>query len=424
MIRPRDISVVGLGYVGLPLAIALARHHRVVGFDTDRTRIEDLRAGHDRTNEVSGDHLNESTLRLTDEPMDMSGGSVFIITVPTPVDAANQPDLSAVRKACEIVGSRISTGAIVVLESTVWPGVTEEICGPALERISGLACGQDFFLGYSPERMNPGDRAHTVDKIIKVVAGQTSDITATLAELYGSVTECGVFVAKDIRTAEAAKVIENAQRDINIAFVNEVAMVNQKLGLSTRDVLEAAATKWNFHEFTPGLVGGHCIGVDPYYLAHRAQELGHYSEVILAGRRINDGMGRFVASQIADSLGGQIGDTVLVLGLAFKENVPDLRNNQVVNIVGTLSKRGYLVAVHDPLADPAEAKQLYGIDLLESLAGASGYAAVIGAVAHDLYRGFCADDLAGFLNSDGLVADVTGIWHEVDLPAGLRRWEL
>ena len=417
-------AVVGLGYVGLPLAVALARHHEVVGFDSDASRIGELAASRDRTGEVAQEDLATSTLTLSTDPSALRGAGTFIITVPTPVDETNRPDLSAVRAACRTIGEQISPGAVVVLESTVWPGVTEDICGPEIEAASGLACGTDFHLGYSPERINPGDRIHTLDRIVKVVAGQTPEITARLAEIYGSVTTGGVFVAKSIKAAEAAKVIENAQRDINIAFVNEVAMIAHKLDIATRDILEAAATKWNFLSFEPGLVGGHCIGVDPYYLAHRAQELGHEPEVILSGRRINDAMGGFVAHQVADRLDETDGARVLVLGLTFKENVPDLRNSQTIDIVEALAARGCRVEVHDPLADLVEAKRHYGIDLLSDLKGAGQYAALIAAVAHDAYRGLSGADIEALLMPNGLVADLRGLWRAIDMPAGIRRWDL
>jgi UDP-N-acetyl-D-glucosamine/UDP-N-acetyl-D-galactosamine dehydrogenase len=418
------IAVVGLGYVGLPLAVALARHHRVAGFDSDASRIEELAASRDRTGEVAQEDLAESTLTYSADPSALSGAGIFIITVPTPVDDTKRPDLSAVRTACRTIGEQIAPGAIVVLESTVWPGVTEEICGPEIEAASGLTCGTDFHLGYSPERINPGDRVHTVEKIVKVVSGQTPEVTARLAEIYGSITAGGVFIAKSIKAAEAAKVIENAQRDINIAFVNEVAMIAHKLDIATRDILEAASTKWNFLDFEPGLVGGHCIGVDPYYLAHRAQELGHEPEVILSGRRINDAMGSFVADQVADRLDEPGGARVLVLGLTFKENVPDLRNSRTVDIVETLTARGCRVEVHDPLADPTEAARQYGIELLHDLKDAGPYAALIGAVAHDAYRELTDADIGALLMPDGLVADLRGLWRGVDFPAGIRRWEL
>ena len=415
------ISVVGLGYVGLPLAVALARRHRVVGYDRDPVRVKELRDNVDRTGEIDAETLHESALMLVDEATEMAGSDLFIVTVPTPVDADSQPDLGFVRDASKIVGRCLRAGAVVVFESTVYPGVTEEICGPILESVSGLTCGQDFFLGYSPERINPGDREHAIDKIVKVVAGQTPEVAQALARLYGDITKAGVFVARDIKTAEAAKVIENAQRDINIAFINEVTRIFHKFDISSHDVLEAAATKWNFLNFRPGLVGGHCIGIDPFYLAWRAKQVGYEPEIILAGRRINDSMGEFVAGEIARRLKG---DRVLVLGLTFKENVPDLRNSGVVDVVASLRRRGANVTVHDPRADQAEAAALYGEALIGNLRTACGFDGIVGAVAHQDYRGFASETFAALGAADALVADVRAMWRDVRLPEGMRRWEL
>lgn len=413
------IAVVGLGYVGLPLCVALARKFEVVGFDIDEPRVAEISAGRDRTNEIDHTVLSGSGATFSAEEASLDGADVFIVTVPTPVDAANQPDLRAVEAASHTVGRHIAKGATVVYESTVYPGVTEEICGPILEAESGLICGTDFFLGYSPERINPGDREHTVDRITKVIAGQTPAVTETLAEIYGAVTTGGVFRARDIRTAEAAKVIENAQRDINIAFVNEITTIFHKMDLSVHDVLDAARTKWNFLDFRPGLVGGHCIGVDPYYLAAKAIALGHEPHVILAGRSTNDGMGAFIADSVAAGLGSSA--RILVMGLTFKENVPDLRNTRVVDIVTRLGELGHAVTVHDPIADPAEAKQFYGIDLAPTLAGP--FDATIGAVAHDGYVGLSDDELAALVVEGGILADIKGIWRDREI-AGVRRWQL
>ncbi len=422
------IGLVGLGYVGLPLALALSRHYPVTGFDVGESRVSELKAGHDRTGEITDFGAPAGSLRFVDDPAAIAGSNVFIIAVPTPVDADNRPDLSALVSACRTVGKVLERDAVVVFESTVYPGVTEDICGPELERVSGLACGSDFYLGYSPERINPGDREHTIDRITKVVAGQTPEVAALLAGLYGAVTSGGTFVAKDIKTAEAAKVIENAQRDINIAFVNEVTQIFGRLGISMLDVLDAASTKWNFLPFAPGLVGGHCIGVDPFYLAHCAQEAGHHPEIILAGRRINDGMGGYVAASIAETLTGdgapEGSARVLVLGLTFKENVPDLRNSKVVDVIEHLKGRGHAVHVHDPLAPAEEARQLYGIDLCPGLGDVSGYDCLIGAVAHREYRAFVPEDFARLVRPGGVVADIKGMWRDVVLPEGLRRWQL
>jgi UDP-N-acetyl-D-galactosamine dehydrogenase len=419
------IAVIGLGYVGLPLCVALARHHDVTGFDVNAERVAQLKSGIDRTGEVDSAVLGAAKMRITAAPNDIKGADVFIVTVPTPVDDENRPDLSLVLAACRTVGAAVAKGAIVVFESTVYPGVTEGICGPEIAKVSGLAPGRDFFLGYSPERINPGDRTHTLEKIVKVVAGQTPEVAATLARIYGGVTEAGVYVAKDIRTAEAAKVIENAQRDINIAFINEVAQIFQKLGLSMFDVLDAARTKWNFLDFRPGLVGGHCIGVDPFYLAHCAEQLGHHPEVILAGRRINDRMGTFVAERIARELGGDQGDKeILVLGLTFKENVPDLRNSKVADVVSGLADYGHRVTVHDPLADSREAAALYRIALAPRIPKDQKFDCVVGAVAHDEYRAFSPADLAALVKPGGLVADIKGLWRNLKLQDSIRRWEL
>jgi UDP-N-acetyl-D-galactosamine dehydrogenase len=422
------VAVVGLGYVGLPLAVALARSFPVVGYDIDGTRVAELARGHDRTGEVAAEALRATRCRFTANEADMAGVGLFIITVPTPVDASNRPDLRAVEGAAAAIGRRIAKGGIVVLESTVAPGTTEEVVGPIVARASGLARGRDFFLGYSPERINPGDREHTVERITKVVAGEDAATAKTLAQVYGAITTGGVFVAKDIRTAEAAKVIENAQRDINIAFVNEVAMIFGRAGLSVHDVLDASATKWNFLRFTPGLVGGHCIGVDPYYLAEFAQRLGHHPEVILAGRRINDAMGDHLAERIVHAWRGEAAGErtgrALVLGLTFKENVPDLRNSKVVDLIAGLAKRGLAVDVHDAHADAAEAKREYGIDLLADLDAAGGYDIVVGAVSHRVYTALDDRVLTRLAISGGLIADVKGLWRARALPASLRRWQL
>ncbi len=417
------VVVVGLGYVGLPLAVALARHCAVIGFDVSGERIAELKRGHDRTAEVAPQELSSATLHLSDDPADIDGHNIVIITVPTPVGADNKPDLSAVIAASETVGRALQPGAIVVYESTVYPGVTEDICGPILERQSGLVCGKDFFLGYSPERINPGDREHTIDRITKVVAGQTPEVVERLAALYGAINGGDIHRARDIRTAEAAKVIENAQRDINIAFVNEVAMILGRMGLNAHDVLDAANTKWNFLPFRPGLVGGHCIGVDPYYLAYAAEQAGHHPEIVLAGRRINDGVGAFVAANIDTAMPRRAGH-VLVLGLTFKENVPDLRNSKVVDIVSALAARGHRVDVFDPHADAAQARHEYGIDLLADIADARAYDAVVGAVRHREFEAFSGPELARLVAADGVVADIKGMWRRLTLPAAVRRWQL
>lgn len=416
------IAVIGLGYVGLPLAVALARHYPTVGFDISEPRVAELHTGFDRTGEVDKAVLRASTIKLSAKMDDIKGADVYIVTVPTPVDDQNEPDLRPVLSACRSVGAVMAKGAVVVFESTVYPGVTEDICGPELARVSGLTCGVDFFLGYSPERINPGDREHTVDRITKVVAGQNAEISALLGSIYGTVTSGGVFLAASIRVAEAAKVIENAQRDINIAFINEITLIFQKLGISVYDVLDASATKWNFLNFKPGLVGGHCIGVDPFYLARCAQDNGYHPEIILAGRRINDGMGPWIAEQVAGLVDPAA--RILVLGLTFKENVPDLRNSKVVDVIRGLRDRGMSVDVHDPYADPAEATHEYGEILIPSLDGLGGYDCIIGAVPHAPYLGFTDESFETLLKPGGLVADVKALWRGKSLPAGLRLWRL
>jgi UDP-N-acetyl-D-galactosamine dehydrogenase len=417
------IAVVGLGYVGLPLAVHLSRHFPVAGFDIDAARVTALAAGDDSTGEVSAQDLARAAVTFSANEASLDGIDVYIVTVPTPVDAANAPDLSAIEGACALIGRHLAKSAIVVFECTVYPGVTEDICGQALAVASGLQAGRDFFLGYSPERINPGDKEHSVERITKIVAGQTPEVTARLVEIYGALTGGKIFVAADIKTAEAAKVIENAQRDLNIAFVNEVTMIFDRLGLSVSDVLAAARTKWNFQDFQPGLVGGHCIGVDPYYLAHCAQQAGHHPEIILAGRRINDAMGEFVAGRIDAAL-GTAGARILVLGLTFKENVPDLRNSKVIDVIKGLEVRGHRVEVHDPLADQGEAECLYGIRPIDGLDGQSGLDCIVGAVAHRTYAALDGGALSALLAPAGLLADIKDMWRDVTLPDGYRRWRL
>ncbi|HEX8580331.1 MAG TPA: nucleotide sugar dehydrogenase [Allosphingosinicella sp.] len=416
------IVVVGLGYVGLPLAVALARSFPTTGLDIDARRVEELKAGLDRTNEVDGEALKASPLHLTSDSANCAGANVYIVTVPTPVDSDNQPDLSPVIGATRSVAKLLDPAkkAIVVYESTVYPGVTDEICGPLIEQVSGLKRGVDFFLGYSPERINPGDREHTVDRIVKVIAGENDDVTERLATIYGAVTSAGVFRAASIKAAEAAKVIENAQRDINIAFMNEITRIFSKLDISIWDVLEAAGTKWNFLKFQPGLVGGHCIGVDPYYLSYRAQQLGLQPNVILSGRSINDGMGAWVADQLHEKL-GRAGKT-LIMGLAFKENVPDLRNSRVIDVIRRLQTHGHKITVHDPLADTAEAQHEYGVDLsADALAGQ--YDLVVVAVPHESYATLSDDQLSGMVAEGGLFADLKNLYARRPL-AGVNRWTL
>ncbi|WP_169543909.1 nucleotide sugar dehydrogenase [Sneathiella aquimaris] len=416
------ISVVGLGYVGLPLAVALAKQFKVVGFDISEGRIEELRGGYDRTFEIETPVLRASSMSFTTDICETQDADIHIITVPTPVDSDDKPDLEPLRQACRAVGPILKKGAIVVVESTVYPGVTEEVCGPILAEQSGLTCGQDFFLGYSPERINPGDKVHTVDKIIKVIAGQNDTVSDILEQVYGAATTGGTFRARNIKTAEAAKVIENAQRDINIAFVNEATMIFQKLGISAYDVLETAGTKWNFLNFTPGLVGGHCIGIDPFYFAHRAAEVGADPDLILTGRRINESMGRFIAGSVDKLLAKN--SKILILGLTFKENVPDLRNTKITDIVTGLQESGHRVDVHDPLADKADAQQFFNIDLIENLNSLQGYDAVVGAVAHSVYQDLSPVAIEGLINPGGLVADIKGMWRDREFSEQTVRWQL
>jgi UDP-N-acetyl-D-galactosamine dehydrogenase len=418
------IVVVGLGYVGLPLAIALAEHFDVIGLDVDSARAAELRAGHDRTNEISPERLGASRLRITDGAQDAYGADFYIVTVPTPVDGANRPDLSPLLGATKTVAGLIDSArpATIVYESTVYPGVTDEVCGPLLEEVSGLVRGEHFFLGYSPERINPGDREHTIDRIVKVIAGENEAVAAQLEQVYGRATTGGTFRAASIKTAEAAKVIENAQRDINIAFMNEITQVFAKLGLSAHDVLEAAGTKWNFLKFHPGLVGGHCIGVDPYYLSHCAQSLGHLPRVILAGRAINDGMGMWIADSIHSRRDSRIG-SVLMLGLAFKPDVPDVRNSKVVDVIRRLTWLGHEVVVHDPLVDPETARHEYGLSLDPDALGRR-YDVVVAAVPHRPYRDLKPAEAAGLVSDGGLLADLHDLWRGADFPVTMDRWAL
>lgn len=418
-----SIAVIGLGYVGLPLAIRLARFFTVVGYDCNRARIAELHEGIDRTNEVEEEALRSTSLHFSETPEEIAAKDLYIVTVPTPVDSQGKPDLGPLKMASTTVGKFLKKGSIVVYESTVYPGVTEDFCAPILEECSGLVSGKDFYLGYSPERINPGDKHHTLDTMIKVVAGQTEKVGALLAEVYGKINQGKIFVAKNIKTAEAAKVIENTQRDINIAFINEITQIFSKLDISIYDVLDAARTKWNFIHFTPGLVGGHCIGVDPYYLAHLAKQVNCEPKIILAGREINEQMSVFIAEQITELLNKKIEVTkprVLVLGLTFKENVPDLRNTKIVDLVNQLLKKNYTVDVHDPEADKEEAKSFYDIELLTTLDLSDKYDAVVGAVPHQGYRGLNAVALKALLNPNGILIDLKNIWPELNYSAEIH----
>lgn len=424
----RIVSVIGLGYVGLPVAVAFGLKRRTIGFDINAQRITELKQGHDRTGEVTSQELQSADILFTDSIEELRQADFHIVAVPTPVDDAKQPDLSPMLKASETVGIALKKGDIVVYESTVYPGVTEDECVPILERVSGLVCGSDFTVGYSPERINPGDKEHTFTKIKKVVSGQDETTLEIVAQVYESVVTAGVHRASSIKVAEAAKVIENTQRDLNIALMNELALIFDKLGIDTNDVLEAAGTKWNFLKFKPGLVGGHCIGVDPYYLTHKAEKIGYIPQVILAGRRINDGMASFIAQRTVKEMihtGHTIlGSTVTVLGLTFKEDCPDLRNSKVIDIIRELEDYGVKVQVSDPLADPVEAQHEYGVTLIpyDQLQPA---AAVVLAVAHLKYRELTVEDLSRLLSDFPVLIDVKGVVDQGEVKRlGIRLWRL
>ena len=421
------IGVIGLGYVGLPLAVAFARRYRVTGFDIGAHRVATLRAGHDFTGEVSAQDLAAANLEIVDDPAALRECPVIIVTVPTPVDAGHRPDFGALQAACDTVGRMIRRGTIVVFESTVYPGATEEICAPVIERVSGLTSGVDFKLGYSPERINPGDKDHPFEKIVKVVSGQDAETLETLAELYGSVVTAGIHRASSIKVAEAAKVIENTQRDINIALMNEISQICDLVGISTREVLAAAGTKWNFLRFYPGLVGGHCIGVDPYYLTAKAEQLGYHPQVILAGRRINDGMGSYVAQRTVKLLGASghalRAARVGILGLTFKENVPDIRNSKVDDIVRELRDFGIAPLVHDPLATPEAAAHEFGITL-SPIEAFCELDALIYAVGHRAYADLGQAAIAAMVVPGGAIVDVKSSLAPGSLPDHVRYWSL
>jgi len=424
----RSIAVVGLGYVGLPLAVAFGKRGKIVGFDISERRIEELRRHWDRTNEVATEDLKQAKVDYTSDPAKLKAADFIIVAVPTPINKAKRPDLEPVESSSRTVGQNLSRGAIVVYESTVYPGVTEDICVPILEKESGLVCGKDFFVGYSPERINPGDKVHTLEKITKVVSGQTPEILEIVAEVYASVVGAGVYRAANIRTAEAAKVIENTQRDLNIALVNELSVIFHLMGIDTLSVLEAAGTKWNFLPFRPGLVGGHCIGVDPYYLTHKAEELGYVPQVILAGRRINDGMGKYIVESLVKLLiqnnvnpnGARVG----VLGLTFKEDVPDLRNSKVLDIVHELHDYRAKVWIHDPVADPEEVGHEAKDFTLSKKEKLKDLDVVIVAVAHAEFRKLGADWIRRIIRPRGIVVDVKGIFSPADFQDGFTYWRL
>jgi UDP-N-acetyl-D-galactosamine dehydrogenase len=404
------IAIIGLGYVGLPLAVEFGKKFYTVGFDIRATRVDELRAGRDSTLEVVADELSAATrLRFSAELDDIRKCNVYVVTVPTPIDSAKRPDLTPLIKASQSLGKVLKRGDIVVYESTVYPGCTEEVCVPILEQLSGLKFNQDFYVGYSPERINPGDKQHRVTTILKVTSGSTPETADFVDRLYGSIITAGTHRASSIKVAEAAKVIENTQRDLNIALINDLAMLFNKLGIDTLEVLQAAGTKWNFLPFRPGLVGGHCISVDPYYLTHKAQEVGHHPDVILAGRRTNDGMGPYIANEVIRLMVRKginpVGARILVLGLAFKENCPDLRNTRVVDVVQELRGYNAVVDIHDPWVDAAEAQHEYGLALVAQPAQAS-YDAVIVAVGHQQFVSMGADGIRGFGKPASVIYDV------------------
>jgi len=423
------VAVVGLGYVGLPLAVEFGKKRRTIGFDLSNEKVERYRQFVDPTGEVSSEDLCAAKhLSVTTDPAALAQADYLIVAVPTPVDAAHQPDLTALSGASESVGKHLKRGATVVYESTVFPGATEEVCIPILEKCSGMRWKQDFFVGYSPERINPGDKVHTLTKILKVVSGDTPETLKRVAELYESIVTAGVFLASSIKVAEAAKVIENTQRDLNIALMNELAILFDRMDIDTLEVLEAAGTKWNFLPFRPGLVGGHCIGVDPYYLTHKADKIGYHPQVILAGRRINDGMGKFIAEQTVKHMirnGSQVkGSRVNVLGLTFKENCPDIRNTRVVDLIEELKTYGIKIHVHDPVADAGEARHEYGVEL-QAWANLPRADAIVVAVAHQQFVGRPLAEYLSKVVEGGCFIDVKG---QFDLKAfqqaGVTTWRL
>lgn len=404
------IAIIGLGYVGLPLAVEFGKKYKTIGYDINQVRIEELENGFDRTLEVDTENLKVAKqLSFASDLNSIIDCNYYIVTVPTPIDKNKRPDLGPLFKASETIGKVLKKGDIVIYESTVYPGATEEDCVPVLEKHSGLKFNKDFFCGYSPERINPGDKVHTVTKILKVTSGSTPEIATKVDDLYKSIITAGTFKASSIKVAEAAKVIENSQRDINIAFVNELSVIFNKLNIDTADVLEAASTKWNFLPFKPGLVGGHCIGVDPYYLTHKAQEVGYNPEIILAGRRLNDTMGMYVANQVIKLMikkGHTIAESkILVLGITFKENCPDIRNSRVIDVINEFEDFGVQVDVFDPWADKEEVKRAYNINLLEQV-NCTEYQAVVAAVAHDKFEGF---DIKKYTDTTAVIYDIKGV---------------
>jgi len=414
-LKDSKIAIIGLGYVGLPLAVEFGKKRSVLGFDINQNRIKQLCEGHDFTLEVSDEELAATTqLTFSSQPKDLAACNVYIVTVPTPIDAHNSPDLTPLIKASEMLGAVLSKGDVVIYESTVYPGATEEDCVPVLEKISGLRFNHDFYAGYSPERINPGDKEHRVTNIKKVTSGSTPEIADFVDDLYNEIITVGTHKASSIRVAEAAKVIENTQRDVNIALINELALIFNKLDIDTEAVLEAAGTKWNFLPFRPGLVGGHCIGVDPYYLTHKAQSIGYHPEIILAGRRLNDGMGAYVASQLIKTMIKKRiqadGARVLMMGLAFKENCPDLRNTRIIDIVAELKEFNIQVDVYDPWVDAKEAKHEYGLDLI-STPEESVYDGIILGVAHHQFKDMGVDEIRACGKENHVLYDLKYIFN-------------
>ncbi|SFD87005.1 UDP-N-acetyl-D-galactosamine dehydrogenase [Lentibacillus persicus] len=418
-----NIAVVGLGYVGLPVAVAFGKQKNIIGFDIKEERIADLQQGYDMTNEVDPDDLQQASIEFTSKPADLNKAEFIIVSVPTPITENRQPDLTPLLKASETIGQNLAKGTTVVYESTVYPGATEEDCVPVLEKASGLKYGEDFFVGYSPERINPGDKQHTFTSITKVVSGQNNEVLDTIAEVYGSVVKAGIHKASSIKVAEAAKVIENTQRDLNISLMNELAVIFEKLDIDTSEVLAAAGTKWNFLNFSPGLVGGHCIGVDPYYLTHKAQKVGHHPEVILAGRKTNDNVGKHIATSLIKQMIKKNmpiqGSTVTVLGFTFKENVPDLRNTRVIDIVKELEDYDINVQITDAYADPHEAYEEYEIDLV-SYNELKPAEAVVFAVPHEAYleKGWGMFDYL-LKHGKGIVFDAKSKLDKEDCPENI-----
>jgi len=422
------IAVIGLGYVGLPVALAFARKFPgAIGFDVNKAKVEELQRGHDRNQEISETDLKCSSLKITSDIEDLRGATFFVVAVPTPVDEHNVPDLTPVVRAAETVGKAIGKGAVVVFESTVYPGVTEDVCGPILAKVSGLVAGKDFTLGYSPERINPGDHEHSLERIVKVVSGQDAATLERVANAYGTIIDAGVHRAPSIKVAEAAKVIENTQRDLNIALMNELAIIFERMNIRTFDVLEAAGTKWNFLKFRPGLVGGHCIGVDPYYLTMKAQQLGYQPEVILAGRRINNNVGPYLAQRLVKMLITQglpvKGARVGVLGLTFKEDCNDLRNSKVPDILRELREFGIEPLIHDPRGNPAEAQHEYGLSLsrLDDYRNLDG---LIVAVSHKEYIHLGQPKLVGMVRDNGCFIDVKSVFSPSKMERGVQYWSL